>query len=328
MDGEGSAPHIKVPADLLDSAMLYQRDAVLHAGMAEPGPLPRAARRVLHALVSAAEGEVIAADASLGACALRAGMATLVVRRAVEDVGAPRLVVVGPGSAELAPLPREGASGVGRRWVSGSDAGAPAARAFTSAAAAYLGRDAARLDLRSARMGLRGRLDRINSARMILVNVVASGADERAVGLQVGRLAELCGFGEAEEERLLAASSSLERVDEALDAIRAFELWLAVHVFECAWLEAAARGEEVPAFRLVETLEVGDLPASCLEEDRIDLLGVVSAQDVPAGAVRPLVRSAGRSVVTGDLASASEGSALAEGLAGCRWDFSPARGER
>lgn len=319
--------HVKVPADLLDSDMLYQRDAVLHAGMPGDEPLSREARRVLHALVSAAEGEVVAAGAPLGVPALRAAIATLLVQRAVADVDAPCVAVAGPGAADAAAWPGEGPTDAERRWVGGADAGPQARAAFVATAAAYLRRDPARLDLRSARMGLRGRLDRINSARMILVNVVAAGSDERGVGLQVDRLAELTGLGEDFEERLLTASSSLRQIDEALDRIRAYEFWLATHVFECAWLEAAARGEEVPALRLAEPLETDDAAALAREDEGIDLLGVVSAQDVPADAVLCLASHAGRVLVTGDVPSALPGSALAAGLDACRWSFSGPAGE-
>lgn len=322
-DNSSSSP-IKVPADLLDSDLLYQRDAVLHAGMAGSEPLSREARRVLHALVSASEGEVIAVQDSLGVPALRAGIATLLVQRAVADVPSPCIVVMGPQAAGATAWPEPGpqATDLGRRWVAGDEAGASVRSAFVARAAAYLGRDPALLDLRGVRMGLRGRLDRINSARMILINVVAAGSEERAVGLQVGRLAELCGFGEAQEERLMAAASSLGRVDEALDRVRAQEFWLAVHVFECAWLEAAARGEEVPDFRLVELPQTDEAAALAQEDESLDLLGIVSAQDVPAGEASAPLGHAGRVLVTGDSSAPDPGSALCEGLAVCRWSFS------
>lgn len=311
----------KVPADLLDADMLYQRDAVLHEGMADAASLAPERRRVLHAVVSAAEGEVVAC-AGDGWDVATSAMATTVVHRAVADADPPRIVLVCPADAPVLPLGEDvPASFVERRWL---EAGADAASelTFLATAADYLSRDIAEVDLSLARMGLRGRLDRINSARMILVNVVASGGDRMAVGLQVDRLAQLCGFGEDQEERLLWASRALAAVDEALDPIRLYEFWLAVHVRECAWLGLAREGEAAAPLRLYERVTPEGLPAAAEDERPIDLLVILAADGVDDADVRPLVRSSARTFVAGDAASAGPSSALALGLAACRWDFS------
>lgn len=325
-----AAPAVKVPADLLDADLLYQRGAVLHEGMASSRELPKGSRRVLHALLTAPESSVVAAGREAGTDALSAAVASLVVHRAVADEEPALIVVVGEdgapacGGAAGSPDAVDGA--VFGPWAQGEDA-ASAEAALVARAARYLDRDPQALDLRGARMGLRGRLDRINSARMILLNVVASGGESSAVGLQVDRLAQLCGLGEDFEERLLVASSSLGRADRALDAVRTHEFWLAVHVCECLWLEEALRqgGSRGPAPCLVERVRPEDLAQAAqasLGGGPIDLLGVTGAESLGEAAVAPLVARARSVLVTGDAARAEGGSALAAGLAACQWDFS------
>lgn len=311
---------IKVPADLLDADMLYQRDAVLHAGMASVGPLTHPRRRVLHAVLSAAEGEVVAAEGD-GCDVLSAAMATSVVSRAVADVEPARVVVVCPsGVGDFPEREPAESSFVERRWLP-DDADAACELTFLATAADYLGRDIAEVDLKTARMGLRGRLDRINSARMILINVVASGGDQMSVGLQVDRLAQLCGFGENQEERLLRASRGLRSVDEALDPIRRREYWLAVHVQECAWLELAREGRTEAPLQLVERVGVDHLADATADDKPIELLGVLDGGLVEWEGVRPLAERARRTFVAGSMSEAGDSSALTEALAACRWDF-------
>lgn len=328
---------VKVPADLLDADMLYQRDAVLHSGRASCAELRPERRRVLHALIAGRDGEVVADPMSRGVDVLADAAASLVVDRAVADVEPPRIVVVEgggarPGAADgflgLEGLPGDenvpGDRGLARRWIpeeASSDL-VSAEAGLLRTTASYLDRDVSQLDLHGARMGLRGRLDRVNSARMILVNVVAADSGQDAVGLQVGRLAELCRFGEDLEERLLVASSSLRRIDAALDPIRAYELWLAVHVYECAWLALAERGEVTVDLRLVEHVSPDGLAVPMADNRPIDLLGILGADDVAYDAVRPLVSRASRTFAAEAVDTPAPGSALAFAASACRWDFS------
>lgn len=358
--GGASATH--VGADLLDADMLLQRDAVLHAGCREGGRLSHGQRRVLHAGIASAEGEVVAAGEELGVAALAGWVASLLVDRAIAD-GRPPLVAVlaedaarvpaevaGLGFGRWLPMP-EGLDGR-ELYLACSDGGwlAGARPAFLERASGYLGRDVRSSELHAVRMTLRGRLDRINSARMILTNVVAAGAEPKAVGLQLERLAELCALSDDDVATLQASATSLASVDVALDGVRAREAALATHLFECAWLEYAEGGalldaEELrhPRYHDLDALwcqlsalrPVHVLPAQGAErafryvcgndEDGVargmlDLVGVVGAERMDAEAMLPAFSLAGRALVTG-VAPAGEDSLLACAQRACRWTF-------
>lgn len=366
-DAARGRAEVKVEASLLDSGMLYQRAAILHAGASHRGEL--AGRKALHALLCADEGELVQIPADDGSFADAA--ASLIVRGAIADGPAPLIITTSPGASPAglwglrAPAGRT-AAGVWRRWLppcpGERELGAyrahaeegyvrRAVAAVVEATAGYLGRRREGLDLHTARMALRGRLDLVNSARMILLNVVASGARDEAVGLQVDRLAQLCDLGEGEASRLRRSATSLVAIDRALDGVRSLELWLALHVFECAWLEYA-RGhallsDEELGQRRYHYLDAYWVQLSALSlvswrspeglaegfrylrgsgeaayvVGKIDLLGVSGAAELDAGPTLPLLGLAKRAVVVG-AESRGAGPSLAE-VAGraCRWDW-------
>lgn len=362
----GRAVH--VPASLLDADLLLQRGAVLHAGSCH-GALPTGGRRVLHALLTAQEGELVAAPDAGGAFADAA--ASLLVRRAIADEPAPIIVAVVPeGHANdlWDPKPSADPASPARPWLPHVESGAGAYRAhaeagyverareaFLGEAERYLRRQHGSLELHQARMALRGRLDLVNSARMILANLAAAAGDEgpneAATGLQIGRLAELCQLGSSEVEALRGSTGSLAEVDAALDGVRELELWLAVHVYESVWLEYAEGGVLLGAAELehpryhdldaywvqlsalapVQRRTPSELAASfrywrssgeaAYNVDAIDLMGVTGAETIDAASALPLLGLARGGFVTGAAAGAPRGSLLALGLDACRWDW-------
>lgn len=361
---EGS-PVTHVPPDLLDADLLYQRDAVLHSGCPDPGELTPGQRRVLHAEVSSGEGEVVAAPGGTGEAALRAAAATLLVDHAIADDRPPLVAVVEPGPSGERPLLRPADAWLpvpkgleGRElYLACSDAGwvAGARGEFVARSAAYLGRATGGLGLHDVRMALRGRLDRINSARMILINVVAAGGDPASVGLQLERLQDLCGLGDDVVAGLRASAGSLGDVDRSLDTVRSLECALAAHLFECVWLEYAEGGAllspeelehpryndldafwcQLSALRPVHRLTTAEL----LEGLRylgwdgevaeatgaLDLLGVMGADRLDADQVLPAFSLARRALVTGS-GAAPGASVMALAERACRWDFSSEEG--
>lgn len=341
-----------VPSDLLDADMLYQRDAVLHSGSVAGPALAREQRRVLHAALSAREGEVVAAPDALGRRAMADCVATVLVDHAIADDRPPLVALLAPGDGEeSASVPRlrgrwlslpEGLAGRELYLACSDDAWLDHAKGdFLAQASRYLGRDAQGLGLHGVRMALRGRLDRINSSRMILANVVAAGADAVSVDFQIGRLAELCPLDEDEAEALRVAAHTLAEVDVALDGVREQELELATHLFECVWLEYAEGGAllsvdelehprsheldalwcQLSALQPVHVVRLGrDEPGRCPVEDGFDLLCVVDAQRLDAGEALPAFSWARCALVVGE-GPAPEGSLLAAATRACQWSF-------